>query len=417
MAQDPLLVDQIQLESGSGDTLLLRRATDGSIEFFDAVITGGITLSELAGLQSVGGILVVGKSGAGAEYTTIQAAADAVPATSGPTEQYVLLIGPGVYAETVNLVRDHVFLLGLGGVSIQPVETTPNGAGAYHTVVIQADLGTIPHKVGLHNIQVTNNHDSYACVRVVGAASSEVGDTDTGIELVDCNLQADASGGNRTVWATSANYINVRKGSFTGSNALSLALVEECAGFTIEGTTDVTGLQLDYDTAGSLPSEAGSLYRISGCPGVGLSSTLSPPISSTLSGGGSLEILNCGTASDITVDGDQTATIVGTACGDLTLTTTTACSLLGSSTTSVTADPGASLEESFQTGTASLVGEATKAVTFPVAHPDTSYTVSLELEGDPSGNVPWISAKATTGFTINFGAVQTQTVTWSVYRG
>ena len=172
MAQDPMLVDQLQIEPGAAGTRLIRRAADGSIEFLDAVVTGGITLQQLAGLQSVGGVLVVGKSGAGAEFSTIQAAADAVPVTAGPLEPYVILIGPGVYNETVNLVRDWVFLVGLGGAVLEPAEPVPNGPGAYHTVVIQEDLGTIPKHIVLRNLTIRNYHNSFACVRVFGGAGS-----------------------------------------------------------------------------------------------------------------------------------------------------------------------------------------------------------------------------------------------------
>jgi len=54
----------------------------------------------------LGGLLTVSATGAGAQHTTVQAALDCIPATSGPTEPYVVLIGPGVYNETINIVRD-----------------------------------------------------------------------------------------------------------------------------------------------------------------------------------------------------------------------------------------------------------------------------------------------------------------------
>ena len=70
MAQDPVLADQLQIEPGAAGTRLIYRAADGSLAFKDSLLTGGITLSQLAGLRSVANTLVVGKSGAGAAYTT-----------------------------------------------------------------------------------------------------------------------------------------------------------------------------------------------------------------------------------------------------------------------------------------------------------------------------------------------------------
>ena len=56
MAQDPMKVDQLQVEPGAAGTRLINRATDGSLQFYDAFITGGITLSRLAGLRNVLGV-------------------------------------------------------------------------------------------------------------------------------------------------------------------------------------------------------------------------------------------------------------------------------------------------------------------------------------------------------------------------
>jgi hypothetical protein len=413
MPQDPLLVDQIQIEPGSGDTLLIRRATDGSLEFVDAVVTGGITLQALAGL-SVGGIKIVGKTGAGAEFPTIQAALDCIPATSSSTEPYVVLVGPGVYQETINIVRDWVHIIGLGGAQLEPVEPTANGAGAYHTVVIHEDLGTIPKHVVLRNLTIRNNHDNFACVRISGGAGSEVGAED--IVLDNCNLQAVAPGGNRPVWASSAEHVVVQGGSFDLSNALSLTLVEECASFTMSGTTEVTGLQLDYDSGGTLPASVGSLYTVSGCPDVGISSTLAPAVSSTLTGAGEFNILNCGRAGDVTLGGDRSFEIVGTDLGDLTLNDTVSVKLVGSSLDSVTAAGGTTLDTPLRSGTVTFTASATEAVAVSPAYPDASFTVVLELGGSSSGEAPWITGKSASGFNINFDSAQTMIVGWTATR-
>ena len=67
MVQPAYQIDQLQVEPGSGQTLTISRdAPTGSLNFVDAVVTGGINLSDLAGLASIGSVFVVGSAGAGA---------------------------------------------------------------------------------------------------------------------------------------------------------------------------------------------------------------------------------------------------------------------------------------------------------------------------------------------------------------
>ena len=415
MAQDPFKVDQLQIEPGLAGTRLIKRATDGSLWFFDSLLTGGITLSQLAGLRSVANIMVVGKSGAGAAYTTVQSALDAIPASSSPTNPYFVLIGPGVYKETLNVVRDGVTLMGFGAVLKSLAEDTPDGVGAYHTMVIQAALGTIPRKVTLVNLEITNAHANFACVRVVGAAASTVGQL--GIVLQNCTVIPGGDG--YPLWATSANHIAVQGGSMRGSDAQSLILVEECASFLMEGVVDVPAVQLDFDTTGDIPSEAvaTSLYRLAGCPGLGRESALSPPISSTLSGRGSLEILGCSGRASVSLAGNRSVTIVGSSIGNLTLAGSVAVTLDHSRKGTVTPGGTASLAEPIQRGTVAFVAEATKAVVFASPQPDTSYTVDLELQSHPANEDSWwITGKATSGFTVNFNTAQTVNAIWTVQR-
>lgn len=414
MAQDPLLIDQVQIEPGSGDTLLIKRSTDGSLDFRDALIPGGITLRALAGLN-LAGVSVVSPLGAGADHSTIQAALDCIPATSGPTEPYAILIGPGVYQETINIVRDGVFLIGIGGAVLDPLESAPNGPGAYHTVVVQEGLGTVPEHVVFRNLTIRNPHDNYACVRVVGGAGSSVGAT--GISIEDCILQATAAGGNRPLWATSMNHLTVQGGSFGGSSQVSQALVTECAGFSMSGVLGVTGLQMDYDNMGTLPSTTGSLYTLSSCPHVGVGSTLNPPIRSTLNGGGTFQILNCGEASDVTVGGDRTFTVVGTNLSGLTINDTSSGTLLGSSADTITAAVTATLDRLIQQGVLTFTASTSQAVVFPVAFSDSSYQVFLELSGAPlNADTPWVTGKTASGFTVNFSFAQTMALGWSALR-
>lgn len=414
MAQDPMKVDQIQIEPGATGTRMIRRATDGSLQFVDALVTGGVTLSQLAGLRSIANIMVVGKSGAGAAYTAIQSALDAIPASSSQANPYIVLIGPGVYRETVNIVRDGVTLMGLGAVIQSAGEGTPNGPDAYHTIVIQAASGTIPKAVNLINLVVTNAHDNYACIRAVGGVSSEV--LQAGLNVQDCHMKATGAG--YTLWATSVNHISLCSGSMKGSGAQSLIRVEECASFNATSITGIPAVQLDFDTSEDIPSEAAatSLYRLTACPGIGDGSALTPPISSELLGRGQLEFTGCSSTVAATLSGDRQVKFIGSQVGNLTINDSVALVLNHSSRGTVTAGGTATLEEPIQQGTENLVGESTKAILFDVPHPDASYTVGLEIGGIAVG-AWWVTAKTAAGFTLNFAAPQTCPITWTTFRG
>lgn len=415
MAQDPMKVDQLQVEPGVAGIRLINRATDGSLQFFDAFITGGITLSRLAGLRNIGGLLVVGKTGAGAAYTTVQSALDAIPATSSPSNPYFVLIGPGVYKETLNVVRDGVTLIGFGAFLQSLAEDTPNGAGAYHTLVVQAALGTVPRKVTLINLDISNAHDAYAAIRVFGGAGSEV--AQDRLLIQECNVRNTGAG--RPLWATSANHLYLKGGSMRGSGTSSMVLVEECASFLAEGVDGIPAAQMDFDTAGDLPSEAGSTstYRLSGCPGVGADSLLAPPLSSTLSGRGLLEIVGCSGGAAAVFDGDRSVRVIGSRLGDLTLNGSVAMSLDHSRKGSVTSGGTATLEEPVQRGTVAFVAEVTKAVVFATPQPNANYTVGLELGAPPANDEAWwVTAKTAAGFTLNFTSAQTLSAVWSATR-
>ena len=113
MAQPPYLLDVLQIEPGSGDTLTIARdSTAGAMEFVDAILTSGVLLPALVGLRNVTGLFVVGRAGDGAPYTTIQSAIDAIPVSSSATAPSVVLILSGVYTENLTLQRDGVCLVG-----------------------------------------------------------------------------------------------------------------------------------------------------------------------------------------------------------------------------------------------------------------------------------------------------------------
>jgi len=415
MAQDPVKADQYQVEPGSAGSRLIRKhPTTGALQFLDSVLTGGITLSELAGLRSLTNVLIVAKGGAGAAHTTIQAALDAIPVGASETNPYFVLVGPGVYQETLNLVRNGVTIIGFGAVLQSLAEADPDGVGAYHTLVIQADLGTIPRKILLWGLEITNSHQNFAAVRIVGAAGSNVGST--GIILQDCRIRNTSATGGRTIWADSVNFIEMRGGSFTGTGVFSLLLVTECAGLLLESVADLPGLQLDYDDSGAEPSQDRDGYFLFNCVDVAVGSSVSPPISSDLSGDGKLVFSGC-TTDDMRLDGDRTVDILGSEVGDLDLQGTVAVSIAGSKKGTVSNGATASLGEPYQEGTASFAAVAFMAVTFPVPHPDANYRIQVESSVAPASDEQWWpTVKTTAGFRINYTSAQTLDARWTVTR-
>jgi hypothetical protein len=163
MPQPPFLVDQLQVEPGSGQTLLVNRdAATGSLKFTDAVLTAGVLLKDLVSLNSVTGVYLVGSGGTGADYTSIQDALDAIPNTSSPSAPSLVLVLPGEYTENLTVGKDGVALVGLGGVYLK-------NSGASDTVTVTASPGATPENVLLRGLNVTNDQAGYACVKVDGA--------------------------------------------------------------------------------------------------------------------------------------------------------------------------------------------------------------------------------------------------------
>jgi hypothetical protein len=169
MAQPPYLVDVLQIEPGSGDTLTVSRdATAGAMSFVDAILTSGVLLPSLVGLRNVTGLFLVGRGGDGAPYTTIQSALDAIPVTSSAALPSVVLVMPGVYAENLTVQKDGTYIVGMGGVSLQ-------NSGAADTVTISASIATTPQDVLLRGLKIQNTVAAQTCVNIQGADSFATG--------------------------------------------------------------------------------------------------------------------------------------------------------------------------------------------------------------------------------------------------
>lgn len=416
MSQGPLLIDQVQIEPGSGQVLLVYRdAATGSLAFKDALITGGLLLSQLAGLRTIANVRVVGKSGSGAQYTTIQSALDTVPSNASATNPFIVLVMPGRYDETVTIVRDGVRLIGLGQPEIRSaLEATPDAVGADHTVIVNAALGTIPRSLVVDGFIISNAHSGKAAVRISGTVGSLVGDGD--IVLRNCSLRANSAVGNYTLWASICNDIAVEGGAWQEGSNLGILLLQEVSTFRATGVAGIGATDLRYDTAEDQPANGGGSYAFNQCARIAADTALGTPFTSECSGGGRVEFNGCSVAT-ATFSGDQTVTARGTVFSGLTLLNTVAATLTNCVRGAINANVTAVLDEHSRMGAAVFGADTTVAVAFDVPFSDASYQVSFEVDSQPTNDeTPWVTLKAATGFTLNFATAQTLTATWLATR-
>ena len=415
MAQGPFLIDQLQIEPGSAGTRLLSRdAGTGGLKFTDPVV-GALLLSQLAGLRAVPNVFVVGKSGAGAQYTTIQSALDDVPPSASATSPYLVLVLPGRYDETISIVRDGVRLMGLGQPEIRSaLEATPNAPGATHTVNIFSDLGTTPKTVIIENFIISNIHTSKAAVRVTGSVGTLLGNG--GVLLRNCSVQANAAAGNYSLWANTCNTIRIEGGNWQEANNLGLLLLREVSLFQAVGVAGLGALDLRYDTGEDQPVNAAIGFFFGQCPNIATVTAFGTPVAVTCSGAGYLEFSGC-SVSDLTFNGDRPLSALGTAFQALTLLGTVQATLVGGAHEATNVNVLAVLDEHQRKGGASFGAELTKAVTFDIPFSDGNYQVSFEVDSQPvNDETPWVTGKAGTGFTLNFATAQTLTVAWLATR-
>lgn len=420
MAQDPIKADAFQIEPGSGQTLLIDRdAATGSLKFTDAVATSGITLSALAGLQAVTNVLVVGKAGLGAQYTTIQSALNAIPSAASETNPYLVLVMPGQYDETINIVRNGVYLVGVGKVILRDaLYATPDAPGADHTLIVSAQLGTTPQKVHVENLEIKNAHANKACVRLSGGAGSTVGAS--GIYIHNCDLHPDSAGGNRYLWATAVNNVIVSGGTWGaigGGTLTEYLVIEEVAYLDVFNVANLVGaLSLRYDDAQDEPAGTALSYRFRGCPGLGTATLLAPPVEVDVDGKGGVFFQEC-LLGNTTLNGSERVDFVNCIVGDLTVNETLGVSLTNTVRGTLNTNAGSVLDEPKKSGTASFVAGATAAVSFKIPMSDASYTVQMTPNARPANDeTPWYTNKLATGFTINFNSAQTLDIDWRVER-
>lgn len=208
MAQPPFKADIIQIEpSASGTRTISRDTGSGELLFKDTTFPLGVTLADMVGLQSIQGVLVVGQEG-GAPYTTIQAALDDIPASSSPTNPYVVLVYPGIYPEKLTLSRDGVTIIAQGLVVVTNNDSDP-------TVHITQDADSVPRAVELRGLVIEAADGGAACIFVDGSNTFATG----GFSVVTAPLVA---GDKITVGGV--DLVGVAAGRTSGSNNFNCSL-------------------------------------------------------------------------------------------------------------------------------------------------------------------------------------------------
>lgn len=402
MPQSPFQADQFQVDPSSGDTLTISRdTTDGSLKFVDALVTSGVTLSSIIGMQSLSNVFVVGNSLVGASHTTIVSALADVPADASMANPYVIFVTSGVYQEDVVIEKDGVAIIGLGYVLVE-------SATATDTITIQENT-TIPTFAILKDLHIKNTNASQSCVRVIGGSTSTVGSNK--ISLINCHFLAGATG--YPIRTASVGKVFVKGGSMYSSNANSFCLIEETAEVFFTNVSDLTALKLDYDNTGDLPSVVGSSYRILDC-NFNSNSSVANSINSNLSGLGSLFVSNVSDCGNLLLDGDRTTTVLNSVVQNVT-TANTANVQLKDCKRGTLSGTG-TFAESRSFGSLSFAASASETFTFGMNQADLNYFVLIENTSPTGGDKPYVSSKALGSFDISFNGVASTSVNFVVIR-
>lgn len=403
MPQPPYQVDQIQIDPSSGQTLIIRRnATTGAIEFVDHILTAGVSLPNILGMQSLSNVFVVNPSSVGSSHTTIQSALNDVPAEASDTNPYLILVTSGVYQEDITIKNNGVILVALGYVLIQ-------SATATDTITIQEDT-TIPKFLIMSGFHIQNTNDNQSGVNVVGGSSSEVGSVK--IEINDCHFVTSGANCN-PIKASSANRIFVNGGSMKLCSATSFCLVEECAEFVLREVADFTAMKLDYDDGGTKPSVVGSKYEIYG-GNLNSNNTVSHSISTELVDVGSLTIHDIHNLGDISLGGNQTVTFYSCEVGAIVSGGVLTLILVGCKRGS--ASGSGTMSESKLFGSLTFSSESSKMFTFDMEQPDLDYTVLIENDRGTTTNDIGYCTKGTNNLTLTFATTISTSVKFMVFR-
>jgi hypothetical protein len=396
MPQNPLLVDQLQIESGSGVTLLIKRDGDNLV-LQDEVYSSGLPLKDLASVASLTNVRVVSPNyPTDGGYQTITDALTSIPTTSSATNPFLVLIIAGSYTENITLDKDGIHFVALGDVTVK-------NSGSSDTLTIQPGASVTPLKTTFSGIRFFNDQATKSCVKIEGVATSTLGSGVLGFDR--CFFEASVAG-SYTVDANILNYLHFHLCEFGDSDTNAIFRVRQVAGLLLKGCRGLYATQCDYDSTGSQPSVvASSLYEF-------LDTQWTGSFNSALSGLGSVVAENC-RFQNVTYSGDRNADMRFCTLSDLVVDGTIA-AVLDHCERSGTANGAGTLTETALKGSAAFTAATSVTVTLPVAQPDNNYIVQTT---QPVSNVLCSTSNYTaTTFDVTFPTNQTTTVFYSLSR-
>lgn len=391
MAQDPIQLDAIQIEASSGDTITISRGTNGDLEFVDAAVTGGISLSKLAGMSGSSKVLVVGAT---SEYTSIQDAIDDVPVTSSATNSYVILVTSGVYTESLTVEKDGISIVGIGNPSIVADAETDDA------LTLQAAVSTRPKTFSISGCKISCSADNSSCVRIIGGAGSTIGED----RILLKNLELTAQGiGSRPLRADTAGNI-VAEGGAWSAVATTFVDISQCASLSLQGIRNLSAVSITFTTESAESGISAGGYVLQDLPLVG-------DVLINMTGDNTALISGCPNVGDVTIGGDRTARINSSVIGDLTLNNSAVAYVSNTEHGVLSGDGSAAI--SGISGSATFMNSASETVSFDVSQTDTQYFVCTEANISAS---PAVGGKTVDGFSLTFDAPQTGTVGWAILR-
>lgn len=411
--QDPLLTDQIKFSSDQSDSVFIKPDENGNLGFTDNTLETLTLFSDLTGIQNIDNVYIVGKSGSGARFTTIQSAINDAPLNSSETNPQVILIFPGSYYENISINKNGLYLIGLGQVKLySALDATPDAVGSTHTVSILAGGGVVPQKVYFNNVSFYNAHQNKACVSILGAASSLVGNT--GIFFKDCNFNATSGSGNYTIHADTVGKVVVHGGSLSFSD-LDILYLNQISDFFVSHVDRIGAVSISWDAEGNLPNLDPNKYTFNFCSNVGFQTELTP-CEISISEDGPVVEFNYSKFKEVILNFSVIINSIFSSIDKLNVTGT---STLNFDHTQYTLEEGLTNEDSilnstFLSGTATIDNDTSVDVVFPIPRSSNGYVVNVTPLGSTSNLVPYITGKLASGFTINFSGPVTLDLDWNV---
>lgn len=388
-------VASISIDASITGSRSISSDVDGTMKFIDSEITSGVSLGNLAGLNSIDNLYPVG-AGYGCKYSTIQEAIDEVPVNSGIYVPATILVMPGLYEEDLTIETDGITIKGIGGVVIRSLTNVS-------TLTIKSSVTSTPKNIGIYGVRIENTRNGKSCIDITGGSASEVGLG--GIMISECELYASGVGTHH-LYAVSSNNIILKNNHLSGSSS-SLVRVEQCHSFLMDSVTGINHLQFGYDSTDPSPMTTGSSYIV-------YNSEICGNLVSTISGSGSLLISGSACPSSVygnmTFNGDMGVFINGCKMGGV---TNNGSDLIVSGSYLGSVSGTGTYSDDKITGTVTFDTSASESVVFGVSLPDDEYSVFTECGIDAQ---VLISAKLDTGFTMGFSAPKTTTVDYVVVR-